>query len=111
MFASTDNMKRIVDHLSDQFIISGLVTIVLTIVTIFILSRLITKPIIAMTKAKEQLSRGRNKVELQTALRDELSKLASSNTKLFNDLEHMKNERNEFLASISHELRTSLSYI
>lgn len=111
MFAKTDNIKRIVDHLSDQFIISGLVTIVLTIITIFILSKLITKPIIKMTEATEQLSKGRNKVVLQTARRDELGELANSITTLSNDLEHMKNERNEFLASISHELRTPLTYI
>lgn len=64
-----------------------------------------------MTKATEQLSKGSNKVELQTARRDELGELANSITTLSNDLEHMKNERNEFLASISHELRTPLTYI
>jgi len=111
MFAKTENIKRIVDHLSDQFIISGLVTILLTIVTIFILSRLITKPIIEITKATEQLSKGKHKVELQTDRRDELGELANSITTLSNDLEHMKMERNEFLASISHELRTPLTYI
>lgn len=111
MFAKTDNIKRIVDHLSDQFLISGLVTIILTIITIFILSRFITKPLIEMTGATEQLSKGKHKVELQTDRRDELGKLASSITTLSNDLEHMKNERNEFLASISHELRTPLTYI
>lgn len=111
MFAKTDNIKKIVDHLTDQFIISLLATIILTIITIFILSRFITKPLIEMTEATEQLSRGKNKVELQTSRRDELGELANSITTLSNDLEHMKNERNEFLASISHELRTPLTYI
>ena len=111
MFAKTDNIKRIVDHLSDQFLISGLVTIILTIITIFILSRLITKPLIEMTKATGQLSKGKHKVELHTDRSDELGELANSITTLSNDLEHMKKERNEFLASISHELRTPLTYI
>ncbi|MCF3942283.1 sensor histidine kinase [Oceanobacillus alkalisoli] len=111
MFADTDNIKRIVDHLSDQFLIIGFITIILTIITVFILSRLITKPLIEITKATEQLSKGRNRVELQTDRSDELGELANSITTLSNDLEHMKKERNEFLASISHELRTPLTYI
>lgn len=111
MFAKTDSIKKIVDHLSDQFLVIGFITIILTIITVFILSRLITKPLIAMTEATEQLSKGRNRVELQTNRNDELGELATSITTLSNDLEHMKKERNEFLASISHELRTPLTYI
>ncbi|MHA6253228.1 sensor histidine kinase [Oceanobacillus sp. CAU 1775] len=110
MFAKTDNIKRIVDHLSDQFLIIGFITIILTIFTVFILSRLITKPLIEMTEATEQLSKGRNRVKLQIR-NDELGELATAITSLSNDLEHMKKERNDFLASISHELRTPLTYI
>ncbi|WP_337020523.1 HAMP domain-containing sensor histidine kinase, partial [Oceanobacillus massiliensis] len=111
MFADTNNIRRIVDHLSDQFIVIGLITIILTIITVFILSRLITKPLVKMKEATEQLSKGRHKVELHTERRDELGELAASITKLSDDLERLKNERNEFLASISHELRTPLTYL
>ncbi|WP_067727166.1 ATP-binding protein [Oceanobacillus damuensis] len=111
MFADTNNIKRIVNHLSDQFIVIGLVTVVLTIITVFILSRLITGPLIKMKEATEQLSKGNHKVEMHTDRRDELGELANSISTLSNDLERLKNERNEFLASISHELRTPLTYI
>src|SRR5690606_18872396 len=37
--------------------------------------------------------------------------LAESIQSLANDLNHLKKERNEFLASISHELRTPLTYV
>lgn len=111
MFAHSNDVKKIVDHLSDQFIIIGLITIGLTIITIFILSRFIALPLIKMKEATEQLSKGRHTVTLRTDREDELGELANSITKLSNDLEQMKNERNEFLASISHELRTPLTYI
>ncbi|WP_158681494.1 sensor histidine kinase, partial [Microbulbifer pacificus] len=52
-----------------------------------------------------------HKVELHTDRRDELGELAASITTLSDDLERLKNERNEFLASISHELRTPLTYL
>lgn len=112
MFADTNKIRRIVDHLSDQFIVIGLITIILTIITVFILSRLITKPLVRMKEATEQLSKkGRHKVKLHIDRRDELGELAASITKLSDDLERLKNERNEFLASISHELRTPLTYL
>lgn len=111
MFANTSNVKKVVNHISDQFIISGLIIIALTIATIFILSRFITFPLIKMKEATEQLSRGKNTVLLHTERKDELGELANSITKLSNDLEEMKRARNEFLASIAHELRTPLTYI
>jgi signal transduction histidine kinase len=111
MFANTNIVKNMLNHLSDQFVIVGLITIVLTIFTVFILSRFITLPLMKMKEATEQLSKGNNKVELHKERKDELGELAASIMKLSSDLERLKNDRNEFLASISHELRTPLTYI
>ncbi|MDA3130692.1 ATP-binding protein [Aliibacillus thermotolerans] len=111
MFANTNIVKNMVNHLSDQFVIVGLITIVLTIFTVFILSRFITLPLMKMKEATEQLSEGKNKVQLHMERKDELGELAGSIMRLSSDLERLKNDRNEFLASISHELRTPLTYI
>ncbi len=111
MFANTNFVKRTVDQLSDQFMLTSLITIILTIITIFILSRFIAHPLIKMKEATEQLSKGKHNVELHTERKDELGELANSITKLSKDLEELKMARNEFLASISHELRTPLTYI
>ncbi|MEN1968013.1 ATP-binding protein [Lentibacillus sp. N15] len=111
MFANTNTVEKIVDQLSDQFIVIGFITVILTIITIFILSRFVTLPIIKMKEATEQLSKGRNKVELRMDRKDELGELAKSIRTLSNDIDQLKKARNEFLASISHELRTPLTYI
>jgi len=111
MFAKTSYVIRAVDQLSNQFLIASLVTVVLTIVTIFILSRFIAHPLIKMKEATEQLSKGNHNVELHTERKDELGELANSITKLSQDLKRLKMARNEFLASVSHELRTPLTYI
>ncbi|KAB8138027.1 HAMP domain-containing histidine kinase [Gracilibacillus oryzae] len=111
MFADTSIVKRMVNHLTGQFVFIGLITILVTIITIFILSRFITLPLVKMKEATEQISKGNNKVELHTERNDELGELAGSIMKLSNDLERLKNNRNEVLASISHELRTPLTYI
>lgn len=111
MFVHTNQIKNTMSQLSQQFLFLGLITILLTIVTIFWLSKFISRPLIKMTKATEHLSEGTHVVKLNTKRKDELGDLARSITKLSNDLERLKSERNEFLASIAHELRTPLTYI
>ncbi|WP_214782765.1 HAMP domain-containing sensor histidine kinase [Exiguobacterium sp. s183] len=111
MFAETNHIKGMVSHLRNQFLIVGLIAVGLTVITIFLLSRLITLPLIRMKEATEQLSEGNHEVSLNIGRNDELGELANAITALSSDLEHLKNERNEFLASISHELRTPLTYI
>ncbi|KAA0955301.1 HAMP domain-containing histidine kinase [Planococcus sp. ANT_H30] len=111
MFAPTKDIKRIVDHLKNQFLLVGIITVFLTIVTILLLSRIITLPLIRMKEATEQLSQGDNQVNLTSDRNDELGELANAITKLSTDLDRLKNARNEFLSSISHELRTPLTYI
>ncbi|WP_163970456.1 sensor histidine kinase [Oceanobacillus halotolerans] len=111
MFAPTSYVQKIVDQLGDQFLVAGIITIAATIITIFILSRFITIPIIRLKEATEQLSDGKKPVELHTHRRDELGELTHSITTLSKDLSRLKRERTEFLASISHELRTPLTYM
>ncbi|PSL40988.1 signal transduction histidine kinase [Planomicrobium soli] len=111
MFSDTGPIKQRVSHLRNQFLVAGLVAIALTIITIFLLSRLITLPLIRMKEATEQISKGNNQVKLHIGRQDELGELAKAITALSNDLDQLKNARNEFLSNISHELRTPLTYI
>ncbi|WP_077303025.1 sensor histidine kinase [Virgibacillus pantothenticus] len=111
MFAPTEQIRSILDQLGEQFKLIGVIAVAITIITILILSRFITVPLIKMKQATEQLSEGNNDVELSVERRDELGELAKSIQSLADDLDRLKNERKEFLASISHELRTPLTYI
>ncbi len=111
MFAETNHIKQMVGDLRNQFLVVCLIALGLTVITVFLLSRLITLPLIRMKKATEQLSEGNNEVRLNIDRNDELGELANAITTLSTDLDHLKNARNEFLASISHELRTPLTYI
>src|SRR5699024_9964438 len=80
MFANTEYVKRTVDQLSNQFLIVSIITVILTIIKIFFLSRFIANPLIEMKEATEQLSKGKHKVELNTGRKDELGELAASIT-------------------------------
>lgn len=64
-----------------------------------------------MKEATKKLSKGDFSVTLPRPSNDELGELSQSIQTLANDLNYLRQERNEFLASVSHELRTPLTYI
>src|SRR5699024_1248141 len=111
MFAETNFVKKTINQLSNQFLVVSIFTIILTIITIFILSKFVAHPLIKMKEATKQLSKGKNHMNLHTERKDELGELANSITTLSKELKELKMSRSEFLASVSHELRTPLTYI
>ncbi|WP_242214492.1 ATP-binding protein [Bacillus cereus group sp. BfR-BA-01383] len=111
MFLGTESIEEMVNGVTKQFIIAGVITFLLTAITIFLLSRLLTKPLLHMKQATEKMSKGDLSVSLTTTRNDEIGELAQSIQTLANDLHYMKTERSEFLASVAHELRTPLTYV
>ncbi|MBD8067785.1 sensor histidine kinase [Bacillus sp. PS06] len=112
MFKDTIYIQKMILQLKKHFILVGALAFVVTIITIFFLTRAITLPLIKMKQATKSLSKGDFSVSLtEITSNDELGELSRSIQKLAEDLHHLKEERNEFLASISHELRTPLTYV
>jgi len=111
MFQNTDSIQNMIYKLKHHFIVVGILSVFLTIITIAFLSRVITIPLIRMKQATEKLSKGDFSVRLHVKGEDELAELGKAIQTLARDLEYLKKERKEFLASISHELRTPLTYI
>nr|MBU6863998.1 cell wall metabolism sensor histidine kinase WalK [Streptococcus oralis] len=58
MFLGTESIEEMVNGLTRQFIIAGVITFLLTAITIFLLSRLLTKPLLHMKLATEKMSKG-----------------------------------------------------
>lgn len=111
MFLGTDSIKEMISRLNNLFLLIGAITFLLTVVTIFLLSRILTKPLIRMKQATKRMSKGDLSVSLPMKTNDEMGELAHSIQTLATDLNYMKKERNEFLASVAHELRTPLTYV
>lgn len=111
MFENTSSVHSLMQSLNEHFRLAGWVSILLTMVIIIFLSSGITRPLIKMTEATSQISKGNFAVSLPKTSDDELGDLAKSIEILAADLNYLKEERSEFLASISHELRTPLTYI
>lgn len=111
MFKNTNSIQTMILKLKQHFLVVGSLTLILTVITVFFLSQVITLPLIRMKQATKTLSKGDFTVSVSHRSNDELGELAESIQTLANDLNHLKKERNEFLASISHELRTPLTYV
>ncbi|MCM3588347.1 HAMP domain-containing histidine kinase [Mesobacillus maritimus] len=111
MFQDTQSVHALIDRLNEHFLLAAIISISLTVIIIFFLSKALTKPLIKMKDATSQISKGNFDVTLAIKGNDELADLSQSIQLLANDLKYLKQERNEFLASISHELRTPLTYL
>ncbi|PGT86460.1 cell wall metabolism sensor histidine kinase WalK [Bacillus sp. AFS040349] len=111
MFKSTDQIQRFISRLNEHFILASVLILFFMLITIFFLSKALTKPLISMKEATRKISKGDFSVSLPKTTNDEIGELSTSIQKLANDLNYLKKERTEFLASISHELRTPLTYI
>ncbi|HAQ08229.1 MAG TPA: two-component sensor histidine kinase [Bacillus bacterium] len=111
MFKNTEQVQTLITKLNKHFWLAGILLLTsMAIITLF-LSRVITKPVIKMNEATLKIRKGDYSVTLPRLGKDELGELGESIQVLANDLNHIKKQRNEFLASISHELRTPLTYI
>lgn len=111
MFKYTEPLRLLIKKLNSHFILAGILSLVIIGVIYFLLSRILTSPLLKMKEATEQLSNGYFQVKLPDFGKDELGELSYSIQKLAKDLETIQNDRLEFLASVSHELRTPLTYI
>lgn len=111
MYQSTQAIELLVGKLNMYFALAGGTSVIILFVIYAILSKLLTRPLIRMKEATEKLSEGDFDVSLPFIGKDELGELSGAIQKLATDLERLKTERNEFLASIAHELSTPLTYL
>ncbi|MCM3693390.1 sensor histidine kinase [Neobacillus niacini] len=108
---NTTDVQKLISQLNKHMFVASLLIVFSVLIFIFFLSKALTKPLITMKEATKKLSKGDFTVTLPKLSNDEIGELSHSIQTLANDLNYLKQERNEFLASISHELRTPLTYI
>lgn len=111
MLQSTAPIRLLVSQLNIHFLLAGGGSLVILFVVYLLLSKWLTRPLIRMKEATEQISEGFYDVDLPKLSNDELGELATAIRKLSSDLSRVKRERNEFLASVSHEMGTPLTYL
>ncbi|ASB90192.1 HAMP domain-containing sensor histidine kinase [Bacillus sonorensis] len=111
MYLETSSIQALVQSITKRFIICFGLTGIFTVIAIFLFSRFLTRPIIMIKETTESIMNGQHDISLDIKRNDELGELAASIENLSSGLNRLQKERNDFLSSVAHELRTPITYI
>lgn len=100
-----------IDTLERQFWYISLVVIFLTVSVVFMLSRSISKPIIDITAAANNLAKGDYDSEFTGEGFKEIKELSDTLNYAAKELKKTENLQRELLANVSHDIRTPLTLI
>ena len=94
------------------FFFTALVVLILAFFSSSIASRQLTKPLKIMAEATGRFARGQFDVRVPTyGRKDEIGELAAAFNVMAESLEQVEQRRREFIANISHELKTPMTTI
>lgn len=111
VFSSIDKIHRLMHDIRTWIISSIIGSIILALGFTLFVSKRLSKPLIKMEKATREISKGNLKTKIESKSHDELGLLGQAINDLSVELNNYRMNRSEFLANISHELRTPISYL
>lgn len=98
-------------ELAPSLSIAALVSLIVSIGVAILLSRSISGPVVAMTKASEEMAKGNYDQHIQVRGQDELGRLARAFNHMAQQVSVSNRTLRDFLANVSHELRTPLTSV
>lgn len=111
LFSSTAPIRETIQILQGMLLLIGIITALIVGGILFLVSRMIVRPLLEMKKASGEIAKGNYDMKLPVKGEDEVSQLAYSINHMSDEIQFYQSQRNEFLADISHELRTPLTYL
>ncbi len=110
--SNASNLINVWNSLYEIFFISALIIMAITLIISFITSRRLSKPIHEMARASRRFAHGDFSVRVSGTERpDEIGALAASFNQMAESLEQADKRRSDFLANVSHELKTPMTSI
>lgn len=98
-------------NIISYFLIATVISVALELIALFIITKEITEPIRELEKMTKQMAAGNFKVKIQSRSNNEVGELVNSYNAMAEALGNLDMMRNDFIASISHELRTPMTSI
>ena len=108
---AAQNIQAVYEGLGWQLILAALGVFALAGVVIFFLTRRLTMPLTAMADAAERLSKGDFEAKAPVAGSRETMELGMAFNHMAGQLERIEKNRRDFLANVSHELRSPITSI
>ena len=98
-------------NVSSILIYSGLAALMIALVVGYLLSRIITRPVLELTAAVQEISGGKLDQHIPVRSDDELGTLTKEFNSMAKKLAQLMQSRRQMTADIAHELRTPISVI
>lgn len=93
------------------FIFAVVISIIISIVLIYIFSLKLSRPLKKINSAAKKIASGKFDERLDISSEDEIGELARSFNNMAGELQNLENMRRGFIANVSHELRTTMTSI
>ena len=109
--ATITPINTTVETLRAQLVIITLIMAGFSLILVLILSAVIAKPLIRINKSAKQLATGDYTTHFEAGSFKEVSELADTLNYASTELSKVEHLRQEFIANVSHDLRTPLTMI
>ncbi len=109
--ANMTPLQTTVSTLRYQFLSIGIGMGIMSLLLVFILSKLITKPFVNMNNAAKKLAKGNYDADFTSKSYREIDELADTLNFAARELAKTDNLQKELISNISHDLRTPLTMI
>lgn len=107
VFDIQNSMKQVQKFI----VIAGMIALFISTFLTYLLSNRITSPLKKMNKAALDLATGKTTNSIQTTGEDEIAQLTQTFNYMVDELNKTEQMRRDFIANVSHELRSPLAYI
>jgi len=93
------------------FLIAVSLVLIITLIIIFSTSSRITRPLKALNNASKAIADGHFERRVALTEQNEIGELGDSFNKMAESIEHLEDMRRNFIANVSHDLRTPMTTI
>lgn len=107
----TDSINDFSEVLIKTVAISSLWVMLAALIAIFFISERIISPLRGMSQAAKAFAKGEFSVRVPVVGSDEVAQLASAFNNMAQNLENLDDMRNNFMSSVSHDMRTPMTTI